>query len=219
MRNRMLVLAAAVLGLTASSAFAADLGVRAPVTPAPVATTWTGFYAGLNAGGGWANVSSDNVSSDLSGFVGGGQLGYNWESGNWLLGIEGDFQGSAQSTSDSATILGIPFTVDQDLQWFATLRGRLGYVSGPWLFYVTGGAAWVNYKLTVSAPGGSVDDETTKAAWTVGGGVEWMFVPRWSAKLEYLYIDTGETSVTLFDVPFNARAKDNIVRVGVNYHF
>src|SRR5690242_11167254 len=114
MRKRMLVLAAAVLGLTASSAFAADLGVRAPpVTPAPVATTWTGFYAGLNAGGGWANVSSDNVSSDLSGFVGGGQLGYNWESGNWLLGIEGDFQGSSQSTSDTATIGVIPFSVDQ----------------------------------------------------------------------------------------------------------
>src|SRR5690242_18715789 len=113
MRKRMLVLAAAVLGLTASSAFAADLGVRAPPVT-PVATTWTGLYAGRKAGGGWANVSSGNVSSDLSGFVGGGQLGYNWESRHWLLGIEGDFQGSSQSTSDTATIGVIPFSVDQD---------------------------------------------------------------------------------------------------------
>jgi outer membrane immunogenic protein len=77
----------------------------------------------------------------------------------------------------------------------------------------------VNYQLSVSALGTSVSDETTKAAWTVGGGVEWMFVPHWSAKVEYLYIDTGDTSVTLFGVPFDARAKDNIVRVGLNYHF
>ena len=223
MNNRNLVLAATLLSLAASSAYAADIPARvAPITPPPVVTTWTGFYVGLNAGYGWTNVGIDNgPSSDLNGFVGGGQVGYNWQSGNWVLGVEGDFQGSSQSTSDSAfsPILGTTLTVDQDIPWLATLRGRLGYASGDWLFYATGGAAWVNYKLTVSIPGTSVEDDTTKGAWTVGGGVEWMFVPKWSAKLEYLYIDTGDTSVTLSGVTFDGRVKENIVRAGLNYHF
>ena len=77
----------------------------------------------------------------------------------------------------------------------------------------------MNYELDVTAPGGSVSDHTTKAAWTIGAGVEWMFVPRWSAKLEYLYMDTSDTSVTLFGTNFTGHAQDNIVRAGVNYHF
>jgi outer membrane immunogenic protein len=224
MKYRSVLLAATVLSLAASSAFAADLPRKAyqPVTPAPV-MTWTGFYAGLNAGYGWANVSLSNgggSGSDLDGFVGGGQIGYNWQSGALLIGLEGDFQGSAQSTSASGFVPGLgTVTVDQDIPWLATLRARLGYASGPWLLYVTGGAAFVNYKLTVSAGGLSADDNATKAGLAVGGGVEWMFAPRWSAKLEYLYIDTGDTNVTLGGVNFDGRAKDNLVRVGLNYHF
>ena len=212
------VFAAAVL--STSSALAADLPSRgpvyAPIAPAPI---WTGFYAGVNLGGGWASVGTPVSSSDLSGFIGGGQIGYNWQVDQVVFGVEGDFQGSTQSTSDTGVVAGIPFTVDQKLPWFATLRGRLGYAPGPWLIYITGGAAWVNYELDVTAPGGSVSDHTTKAAWTVGAGVEWMFVPRWSAKLEYLYMDTSDTSVTLFGTNFTGHAQDNIVRAGVNYHF
>jgi outer membrane immunogenic protein len=211
--------------LSALPVRAADLPAAAP-PPAqviPVQPTWTGFYAGLNAGYGWANTSATlpgfTGSSNLDGFVGGGQLGYNWQSGNLLLGIEGDFQGSTQSRSDSGTVGGVFFTVDQDLPWLATIRGRIGYANGPWLVYATGGAAWVNYKLSATALGTTVSSDATRAAWTVGGGVEWMFVPRWSAKLEYLYVDTDSVSVTLFGVPFTGRAKDNIVRAGVNYHF
>jgi outer membrane immunogenic protein len=85
--------------------------------------------------------------------------------------------------------------------------------------YGTAGVGWVNYKLSVSSGGASVSDNTTKAAFVVGGGLEWMAMGNWSAKLEYLYMDTGDTSVTLFGVPFTSRAKDNIVRVGLNYHF
>jgi outer membrane immunogenic protein len=65
----------------------------------------------------------------------------------------------------------------------------------------------------------TVSDSASRAGWTLGGGVEWMFAPKWSTKLEYLYIDTGNTSVTLFGAPFTGRATDNIVRVGLNYHF
>jgi outer membrane immunogenic protein len=204
-----------------SSAYAADLPRKAPVQPItpPPLYTWTGFYVGVNLGGAWTNTSSGTIDSDLSGVIGGGQIGYNWQAGQILLGIEGDFQGSGQSGSGSTTIGGVTFATDSKIPWFATLRGRLGYVNGPWLIYATGGAAWLKYELDVSALGASVSDHTTQSAWTVGGGVEWMFFPKWSAKLEYLYIDTDSTSVTLFGTTFDARAKQNIVRAGVNYHF
>jgi outer membrane immunogenic protein len=220
MRCRHLLLAASVLtAIGASTAFAADMPTKAytPMSPTPV-TTWTGFYVGLNAGYGWANTNITGAagSSNLNGFVGGGQIGYNWQINSLVLGLEGDIQGTGQRQSASA--LGI--TVEQKLPWFATARGRLGYAFGPsWMLYATGGAAWVNYKLTASGFGVTVSDDATKAAWTIGGGVEWMFLPKWSVKAEYLYIDTGTTTVTLFGVPISGRAKDNIARLGVNYHF
>lgn len=220
MRLRNLLLSTSLLSaLVGSSAFAADMPTKAGaplLSPAP-AMTWTGFYVGLNAGYGWANTSVTGAagSSNLTGFVGGGQIGYNWQVGALVLGLEGDFQGTGQT--NSATALGI--TVEQKLPWFATARGRLGYAFGPWMLYATGGAAWVNYKLSATSLGTTVSDNATKAAWTVGGGVEWMFMPRWSIKAEYLYLDTGTTTVTLFGTPISGRAKDSIARLGVNYHF
>jgi outer membrane immunogenic protein len=216
MRRGLLLLSTALSLVAASSAFAADLPVKAPYAPAYV-PTWTGFYAGVNLGGGWADTGAG--TGDLSGVVGGGQLGYNWQAGQFVFGIEGDFQGSSQKKSDTvATIVGTG-TVEQKLPWFATVRGRLGYAPGPVMFYVTGGAAWVNYELSGSAGGLTVSDNTTQSAWTVGGGVEWMFLPHWSTKVEYLYVDTGDKDVTLFGATATGRAKDNIVRVGLNYHF
>jgi outer membrane immunogenic protein len=202
-------LAVCAFVLSGIAAQAADLPTKAPsyIAPAPV-WSWTGFYAGLNGGYGWA-------TGGLDGVVGGGQIGYNWQSSAWVFGIEGDIQATGQK--DSTTIGA--FTVEEKLPWFGTLRGRLGYASGPWLLYGTAGVGWINYKLSVSSGGASVSDDTTKAAFAVGGGVEWMFMPRWSAKLEYLYMDTGNTDVTLFGTTFSGRAKDNIVRVGLNYHF
>jgi outer membrane immunogenic protein len=215
--------------LISTSALAADMQYPPPPPPPPVVVSppyyvlsWTGFYIGANAGYGWANVSSDTLGSgsdDLAGFIGGGQLGYNWQAGNFLFGFEGDFQGSAQHSSNTLTILGVTGNIEQKIPWFATLRGRLGYASGPWLIYLTGGAAWANYELSASALGVSVSDNVTKTAWTVGGGVEWMFVSNWSAKLEYLFVDTGDRDVTLFGTTISARAQDNIVRAGINYHY
>jgi outer membrane immunogenic protein len=210
----LLLLSTALSLVAASSAFAADLPVKAPYAPAPVAT-WTGFYAGVNLGGGWANTNDGLGSGDLSGFVGGGQVGYNWQLGQFVLGVEGDFQGTTQKKTDTVGAI----SVEQKLPWFATVRGRLGYAPGPVMFYVTGGAAWANYELSASAGGLSISDNSTQSAWTVGGGVEWMFLPHWSTKVEYLYVDTGNKNVTLFGVTGNARAQDNIVRVGLNYHF
>jgi outer membrane immunogenic protein len=215
---RCALLGATALAVGSSYAYAADLPVKAPVVApdyAPPVATWTGFYLGANVGGGFANVDVGGVSSHLNGVIGGGQAGYNWQTGNFLIGIEGDFQGSSQAVSNTAGAI----TVDQRIPWFATLRGRVGYVAGPLLFYFTGGGAWANYKLEVTDGVTTVSDNATKTAWTIGGGLEWMFAPKWSAKAEYLYLDTGDRSVTLFGNTFTGRARDNIVRVGLNYHF
>ena len=214
------LLAGALSAVGMASAFAADMPMKYAPTPVAVPMlSWTGFYAGLNAGYGWASVGDTVGSNDLGGFVGGGQLGYNWQTGPVVFGLEGDFQGSSQSRSDNGVIGGVPFTVEQKMPWLATARGRIGYAFDSVMVYATGGAAWIDYKLTVSAPGGSVSDSATKSAWTAGGGVEWMLMPKWSAKVEYLYIDTGDTTVTLLGVPFVGHAKENLVRVGLNYHF
>ena len=220
MRKFERLLTATILSIAGgSSVFAADMPTKAynPISPVS-AVNWSGFYVGANAGYGWASTSVTGVagSSDLNGFVAGGQIGYNWQWASPLvLGLEGDFQGTSQRRSD--TVLGV--TVDQKLPWFGTARARIGYAMNSWMIYATGGAAWVNYQLSATGGGITVSDNATKAAWTAGGGIEWMFMPRWSAKLEYLYIDTGTTTVTLFGVPISGRAKDNVARLGVNYHF
>lgn len=217
---RLLVLAASAL--IGAQAYAADMPLKAPpYAPEIVAPemTWSGFYIGANVGYGWANVGTSGVSNDLNGIIGGGQLGYNWQLGKFILGAEADFQASGESRSDTATVLGTSFTVDQKIQWFGTARGRIGYAFGPWMVYGTGGVAWQNYKLSVSALGSEISDNSTKIGWTAGGGIEWMFLPKWSAKIEYLYMDTGNTDVTLFGTTFSARAKNSIARLGINYHF
>jgi outer membrane immunogenic protein len=222
---RIAITALAFAGLSLASvaaASAADLPVKAPMMSRTElsASTWTGLYLGANVGYGWANVGTAGVSNDLNGVIGGGQIGYNWQMGSLVLGVEGDLQGSSESRSDGVTVGGVPYTLDQSIPWFGTLRGRIGYAFGPAMLYFTGGGAWENYKLTVSSPGlGSASDNATKSAWTIGGGAEWMFAPKWSAKVEYLYMDTGDTSVTLGGATFTGHAQNNIVRVGLNYHF
>src|SRR5690349_5126862 len=118
MLNRASLLAGLAAAFVSSTALAADLWTKAPPVP-----LWAGFYAGLNAGGSWATVETPFSSSNLSGLVGGGQLGYNWQADQVVFGIEADFQGSTQSTSNSGVIAGVPFTVGQKLPWFATFRG------------------------------------------------------------------------------------------------
>jgi outer membrane immunogenic protein len=207
--NRFVVALCAFVSTGVVAAQAADMPVkgRSYYAPEPV-LTWSGFYAGLNGGYGWATGS-------LKGAVAGGQLGYNWQTGAFVFGVEGDFNASWQKKTDT---LG-PITVEQKLPWYATARGRLGWASNSWMLYGTAGVGWINYKVTGTLGGAEISDNATKAALAVGGGFEWMFMPRWSAKLEYLYMDTGNTDITLFGTVLNGRVKDNIVRAGINYHF
>jgi len=210
--------------------------------PPPVyvaAPIWNGFYVGVNGGYGW--TANDGPLSPEGGF-GGGQIGYNWQGlfgySPWVIGIEADFQGAGISDSDR---LG-----ENSLNWFGTVRGRLGYLVTPTLLlYGTAGLAYggmnssANY-LTAELEGGPVfigggaaAISTSRAGWTAGGGLEWMFMPNWSAKLEYLYYDLGSVNdngafvadVTSappefsYVVTSHARFSGNIVRAGINYHF
>jgi outer membrane immunogenic protein len=218
-------------------ALAADVGGPFPgymPVAAPV-FTWTGFYAGLNLGGGTATATSTDPtfggssSSSATGVIGGGQIGGNVQEGSFVWGLELDGQGSWQSKTTNANLFGVALSETDSIPWFATVRGRLGYALMPgWLVYATAGGAWIDAKATVTAsvPGFSASTgwETSHAGWVAGVGLESAINPNWSWKIEYIYIDTGtfSTSVNPFglgNVPLNVRIQDSIGRIGVNYRF
>jgi outer membrane immunogenic protein len=214
---------------------------------------WTGFYIGANIGGSWGHqdVSLTTAggttlltnSNNINGIIGGGQIGYNWQGPNspWVFGIEADFQGSGQKGDGSFFIPGsttiniavIPPTsiaYQDKLDWFGTVRGRIGYAIGDrgrWLPYITGGLAYGQGEIngSGSAPSAAAiafSSTNTYVGWTVGAGIEWAFLDRWSAKLEYLYIDFGNGPTFALTPALSLTAghmTDNIARVGVNYRF
>jgi outer membrane immunogenic protein len=221
MKNYILgLLAGTAVAFTASFAVAADMPTKAPYSPVPV-TNWSGFYVGVNAGGAFGQFT-DAVggTANASGFVGGGQIGVNWQIQQLVLGIEGDFQGTSQKATQTGVILGIPVSASESMPWFGTVRGRIGYAWNNVLLYGTGGVAFSNVDVSATALGLTVSGNNTATGFAAGGGGEWMFAPKWSAKLEYLYLDTGNTTVTVGGVgPVTGKFQDNIVRVGLNYHF
>lgn len=159
------------------------------------------------------------------------QVGYNWQ--NWVFGIEADFQGSAQNgdANYTVTVLGVPAAVAEtaDVDWFGTVRGRLGSATGPWHAYFTGGWAYGKVKgvITTTVAGVTVtasDSETRTDGWTVGGGFEYKFNQNWSVGIEYLYLNFGGDTATTATAAGNFTVttsdfEDHIVRARLNYHF
>ncbi|MGH6789978.1 MAG: outer membrane protein [Pseudolabrys sp.] len=195
--------------------------------PAPVGE-WTGFYIGGNLGYGAAGLTDDAplaITSNMTGVIGGVQAGYNYQIDRVVLGIEGDIQASGQSTSYSRTLPIVGnFTVSQRIPYFETLRGRIGYAfnCGCVMAYGTLGIAYGAYEPSASALGATVSGHYTKPALALGAGVEWMVTKGWSAKLEGLYLDTGNigSPVNLPGVgEVHMRVRDAIMRLGLNYHF
>ena len=199
---------AALLGV-AGTASAADMARQMPVkAPAYVAPyyNWTGFYAGINGGGGWGSAGNLDTSG---GFVG-GTLGYNWQSGQAVFGIETDL---AWSGIDGSGTLGTT-TGSAGTDWFGTVRGRIGYAWDRTLLFASGGLAYGNVHATT--PFQSID--TTNAGWALGGGVEFALAGPWTAKVEYLHIDLGSSTIlapTSTNVDFSA----DLIRAGLNYRF
>jgi outer membrane immunogenic protein len=262
--------AAAFAATSLVTAHAADLKPVITKAPPPVYYNWTGFYLGVNLGGSWghqsAHVFEDGVnvfsaSTNPDGVIGGGQIGYNWQFAPWfgwgtgtVLGIEADIQGSGQRDTHDFSVLapgvlipalagtGVDGDITDKLEWFGTVRGRIGIAFDRFLPYFTGGWAYGERKFdgTVTAfdaatgvPLGTTSFSTSSSlsdGWTVGGGFEWAFWDHWTAKFEYLYIDFGNANNNLNNLVFVTPAgttagvstshfTDNVARVGVNYRF
>lgn len=236
---------------SAREAYAADLG--APVYKAPPAApfSWSGIYVGGHVGYGWSDsdatvVPSLGLGGDTRTFalsddaiIGGAQIGFNWHvAPNWLIGIEADISGTGLNSEAFAglTFGGNPvpvpdgYTLRQEIEWLATVRGRLGYTWDRSLIYVTGGFAWAEMKTEAAVNIANInfrsDFSDTVSGWTIGGGYEWAFAPNWSARVEYLYYDLDALSGTAsspFFIFTTRNTWDNtelhVVRAGVNYRF
>ncbi|HEX2653215.1 MAG TPA: outer membrane protein [Xanthobacteraceae bacterium] len=221
-------IALATLALSAlavgSSANAADLG-RAPYYKAPMSAplsyyNWTGLYLGINAGGAFGRSSFDSVLAsgefDASGGMVGGTVGYNYQVGSAVWGLEGDLDWSG--VRGSTACFGGTLTCETRNEWLGTVRGRLGWSFDRWMPYVTGGLAVGDIKASVPGIGSA---STTRAGWTVGTGIEFALAGNFTAKVEYLYADLGDfdcgISCGASSVP--VKFNENIVRAGLNYRF
>lgn len=218
------------LSLCAATAHAADMPVKAPVYKAPpiVMYNWTGFYVGINGGGGWGNtnwsyvVGGNTASHNTSGGLIGGTIGYNYQIQNWVLGIEGDWDWA--SINGSTACPTATFSCESKLTSLGTIRGRIGAAlgtTGNFLLYATGGWAWGTLNIqTVHPTVGTNGSSATPNGWTAGGGIEWGFMPNWSAKVEYLYVGLGTNRYTV-DSSLQVDAKESlsIIRAGLNYRF
>jgi outer membrane immunogenic protein len=250
--------------LSASLAGAADLQInRVPAFTPPPGFSWTGFYLGGNVGAGIGTTETSVgvgpalsalsgmpivataplVSEAFNGFVGGMQAGYNWQTGVFVLGVEGDLDAAGlQGTAPCAVVLNCTMKHN----WFADITGRVGVVAVErTLIYLKGGVAWEGSNFTV---GNSINIAGTTVAASAGGsgiqtggllgmGVEYAFLPNWSAKLEYNYIDFGTRSFNATiganaafagtglaplagaTVPTSITENEHIIKAGVNYRF
>ena len=244
------LIAASVAAITVTplAVQAADLppavpgpGVYAPPAAYRAVANWSGFYVGGNAGIGLARDHSNfsfggvpfaTTDTAVFGAVAGGQAGYNWQFGAFVVGAEADFDWSNLKGSISAQCAACaPATnasLEHDVDWFGTARARIGYAADGWLAYATGGYALGRVALKGTATGGGVSASLTQNAtpsgWTIGAGVELALSPNWSARLEYLYVDLGTVNNTVVvtaapSLTDSARIQMNVVRAGVNYRF
>jgi outer membrane immunogenic protein len=233
---------AAIFALLTAPALAADMAVKAPPPPpAPPVYDWSGFYLGLEGGGGFGSTTHQNQifpaansggNSNLRGGLAGGTYGYNWQFDHVVLGFEGDISWSGisdtfTSVNGLATFCPSGFPCYTSLQWLGTDRARLGYAFDRVMIYATGGVAYGDVRATILNAGPfGIDTEThLRVGYTVGGGIEAMIAPNWSVKLEYLYTDFGNhVGYAALPPPPPLQPEDvylnsNIVRAGIDYHF
>ena len=232
----------ASLGAT-NVALAADLPARAPppvYVPPPF--SWTGFYIGGNVGGAWRqgdftdSVFGVNFSNGNNNgvFIGGGQVGFNYQFSNIVWGVEGDFDWAANSNNSRTVVVPAgTFSATSNNRWVSTLAARLGLAYDHWLFYVKGGGGWIgndNFTITNVNTGASFtgSNNNSNSGWLLGVGVEWAFAYNWSAKIEYDYLGLSSRSFTvpagspiLAGDTFTTGNNNNIqmVKFGINYRF
>jgi outer membrane immunogenic protein len=239
--NRLVAasLAAAGLGVGfGAAASAADLGrpALAPTyTKAPVVApiSWTGCYLGGSVGGAWSRTSysegpgDDDGGNTGSSFVGGGQIGCDYQAGQWVFGAQGMFdwgaiKGNYVVPLDDADDPGTGFRVFNNNKWLATATGRIGYAIQPaLLLYGKGGAAWTSINISTADPTAAETALATdnRFGWTFGAGLEYMFAPNWSVFAEYDYLGFGTKTVTGNGLAVDVKQDVQVALVGVNWHF
>jgi outer membrane immunogenic protein len=218
------------LVVAAGSAHGADMLRPMPPAPPYIAPVynWTGFYLGANLGGGWGHTTSIDsftgiqIGNTAAGVVGGGQLGFNYQTGNFVLGAEWMFEGT--SISSSHAVAGLQASANNN--WVTTVAGRFGWAANNALFYGKAGGGWADtsVSLTSLANGTKVTGSNTNAGWLVGGGIEYGLTPNWTVKVEYDYLglNTWNANSTLFAPNadrLSVRPNVQTFVVGVNYKF
>jgi outer membrane immunogenic protein len=240
------------LAVTASAINAADLPVKAPRQMVAPAFNWSGFYIGGHVGYGWGDVdvvtgpvaatalggvaATRLTGYDVDGIIGGGQIGWNWQpvGSPFVFGIEADISasgmdGSGRVPAAVGTVpVGTVFSTDVD--WLATVTGRLGFAFNTWLLYVKGGWAYMDREHRFATPAGAVGTVSDdRSGWTVGVGGEWSLAswgmgPNWSAKLEYNYLNFDDRDLTFATTGIAAGVANydqeiHLVKLGINYRF
>jgi outer membrane immunogenic protein len=239
----MLLAGASLAVLSLGAANAADM----PVKYVPPATmfNWSGFYVGAHVGGTWGTTESEinsitvpglfglagftlpTASQSFNGFIGGGQVGWNWQSGIVVFGVEGEL--SATNAKGTAPCL-VVLSCETEKNWMATVAGRLGLADGRTLYYAKGGAAWAHSKYTANLNllvGLNAETTDTRWGWLVGAGIEHAFAGTGlSMKLEYDFVDYGSQDYTVplaiivpIEIGTKVREYQHVVKVGVNYRF
>jgi outer membrane immunogenic protein len=237
---KKLSIAVAILALSAGHAFSADLAAR-PYTKAPPMVApiydWSGFYLGINGGGGSAHSCWEDVvpagtipqgCHNSNGGTAGGQIGYRWQATNWVFGLEGQGNWADFSGSNVAPVGGNPFggAVDRTrIDAFGLFTGQVGYAWNSVLAYVKGGAAVVSEKYDIFGPPALVaTGSDVRWGATAGAGLEVGFAPNWSVGLEYdhIFLDSSDNNLTLAGVPVSTdriRQDVDIGLVRLNYRF
>ena len=218
-----------------TGAVAADLGgyrrdtvpYYYPPPPFISAVSWNGLYIGLQTGYVWGNADftfsdgSGGGSSNPNGWVGGGYAGYNWQSGNFVLGFEADIEGGNVGGSFANAAAGT--FGSSDLNWDGSLRGRMGIAQNRTLFYVTGGWAFGQADLqgsTLSTPPGCCSTSADLNGWTLGGGIEYAFSNELTIRGEYRFTDFGSVTADLVPgVTMPVDIQTSAFRVGAGYKF
>ena len=219
--KRFVVASLGFLALAAMPASAADLPrgstYRAPAYAAQY--NWTGFYLGINGGGGFGDSSWNGfaVSNSPTGGMIGGTAGYNWQGAGspWVFGLEGDIDWSSVSGSHACTAATM---CESKNTWLGTIRGRVGYAWDRIMPYLTAGGAFGNIQANRTGFAGASD---ANVGWTVGGGIEAAIAGNWTAKAEYLYASFGDTACNAVacGVATNVDMRLHMLRAGVNYRF